>query len=181
MTEGKNGFLSKSLAGILLLIFIAVITMVSLTFFKPQNKINILSKTLDFSSAKIWEAIYIKNYYLSSKKEITKSIIYDSVKPQWTEFYTASDSVENKTYKYISKKQYSYAIINRKYEQINGIAIRLDSLSENKTKVTIAECSEYFNSWAGIYFQMLHPNTVIDYEFVKINNTIKYIDSISQK
>lgn len=181
MEEKKSSLLGKSLAIILGIVFIIILGMGGLSFFKPENKINKQSRDIDENINIVWKAIANKNYYLSSRKEITNFIIYDSLRPRWTEYFGKQDSVENRVYKLKEKKLFSYTIINRKYEQVNGIAILLDSIQDKKTKITIVECSQYFNTWAGIYFQLFHPNTVLDYEYIKINNTIHYIDSLSKK
>lgn len=172
MNYSKSGFLGKSLAIFLTIMFIIIIGMIVLTFIKPESKINSLNSIVDAPIDIVWQSIYDKKLYLATKKEIIKSTIYDTVIPRWVEFYSPSDSVENKAVKVEKNKLFTYAIINRKYEQVNGIAIRLEKVSESKTKVTIVECSQYFNSWASIYFQLFHPNTVVDYELVKIKNTI---------
>jgi hypothetical protein len=154
--------------------------MVCLTFIKPEPILNYQTKVIEYSLDKTWMAIYNKSYYLNSKKEITKYTIFDTTMPRWTEHYSSTDSVENKTIELINKKKFCYSIINKKYEQVNGIAIRIDSIGVNQTKLSIAECSQYFNSWASIYFKLFHPNTVIDYEFVKIKNTLQFIDNPTQ-
>ncbi len=171
MNYSKSGYLGKSLAIFLTLMFIVIVGMIVLTFIKPESKINSLCSEIDAPIDQVWRCIYDKKLYLATKKEITKSIIYDSVMPRWVEFYTPSDSVENKAVKVVKNKLFAYSIINRKYEQVNGISIRLDKVSEIKTRITIVECSQYFNAWASIYFQLFHPNTVVNYELLKIKNT----------
>lgn len=181
MENRHNTFQTRSLAVIFGLIIISLIGMLALHLFKPKPKTNIQSKVLDYPVSSVWNAVYEKAYYLRSKKEIMKYSIYDSVKPNWTEYYSPNDSVQNKTTAYHVKKSMNYTIVNLKYEQLHNISIALDSISSTQTKVTIAEKSIYNNAWAGIYFQMLHPHTVLDYEFVKISNTLQYIDSVSRK
>jgi hypothetical protein len=172
MNYNASGFKGKSLAIIFTLMLLISVAMIVLTFIKPDARINRLSSEIDAPIDQVWTCIYDKKLYLATKKEIIKSTIYDSIKPRWVEFYTPSDSVENVAYKVEKNRLFTYTIINRKYEQVNGIAIRLDKINEKKTKVTIVECSQYFNSWASIYFQLFHPNTVVDYELVKIKNTL---------
>lgn len=172
MNYSKSGFLGKSLAVFLTLMFLVVVAMIVLTFIKPDARTNRLSSEIDAPIDQVWTCIYDRKLYLATKKEIIKSTIYDTIIPRWVEFYTPSDSVENRAVKVETKRLFTYTIINRKYEQVNGIAIRLDKINDTKTKVTIVECSQYFNSWASIYFQLFHPNTVVDYEFIKIKNTL---------
>ncbi len=172
MDYNASGFKGKSLAIIFTLSIVLSIAMVALTFIKPDTKTNSLSSEIDAPIDQVWKCIYDKKLYLATRKEMIKSTIYDSINPRWVEFYSPSDSVENVTYKAVNNRLFDYTIINRKYEQVNGIAIRLEKINEKKTKVTIVECSQYFNSWASIYFQLFHPNTVLDYELVKIKNTL---------
>lgn len=175
MENFSSNFKRRSLAVLFSLCFLIAIGMVILTFIKPEAILNCQNQEINTSLDTVWKAIYDKKCYLTSKKEIIKYVIYDTILPRWSEYYTPSDSVENKVTKMESKRLFCYTIMNRKYEQVNGIAMRLDSISQNKTKVTIVECSQYFNSWASIYFKLFHPKTVIDYEFVKIKNTIQFI------
>jgi hypothetical protein len=180
MDQEQNKLLRKISALVFGIIFLSVIVLLGLTFFNPDSKINRSEKIINQSPTKTWQAIYDKKYYLQSKKEIIKYKIYDSLLPRWVEYYTPSDSVENQTKTIIPKTKFTYFTINKKHQQINGFSYRLDSISENQTKVKVYELSRYFNVWGSIYFQLFHPNTVLDYEFVKLNNTISIIDSLSK-
>lgn len=180
MEDRKNKVLGKLLAGVFLLVLIALIGLISVTFFVPESSIHSDTRELEYPSHRVWKAIYDRKYYLQSKNEIQSYIIRDSFKPRWVEKYTPSDSVENKTTSFIPFRKMTYFIINRKYQQINGFSFHLDSLSPNKTQLTCYEYSRYFNVWGAVYFQLFYPNTVLEYEFIKINNTLKYIDSVEQ-
>jgi len=181
MEESRNRILSKISAFVFGLIFLSVIILVGLTFFNPEAKINRTDKIIYQPLAKTWQAIYDKKYYLQSKKEIIRYKIYDSLSPRWVEFYTPSDSIENKTASWIPLKKLTYATLNTKHQQINTFSYRLEALDSNHTKVTIYELSRYFNIWGSIYFQLFQPSTVLDYEFVKLNNTLQYLDSLEKK
>ena len=180
MKESQNYMLSRISAFVFGVIFLSVIVLVGLTFFNPESKMNRSERIINQPLSKTWQAIYNKKNYLQSKKEINKYTIYDSLNPRWVEFYTPSDSIENLTTSWIPLKKMTYATINKKYQQINAFSYRLDSINQKDTKVTIYELSRYFNVWGSIYFQLFHPKTVIDYEFVKLNNTLTIIDSLSQ-
>lgn len=180
MDQEQNKLLRKISALVFGIIFLSVFVLLGLTFFNPDSKINHSEKIINQSPTKTWQAIYDKKYYLQSKKEIIKYKIYDSLSPRWVEYYTPGDSVENQTKTIIPKTKLTYFTINKKHQQINGFSYRLDSISENQTRVNVYELSRYFNVWGSIYFQLFHPNTVLDYEFVKLNNTITLIDSLSK-
>lgn len=176
-----QNFLSKLLIVVFIVIFMGVMALLTLSFFKPSDKTNVKTKTLPYSISKVWTSIYDRSYYLNSKKEIEKFTIYNSARPQWTEYYTGRDSVENRSVVVVKNKFFSYVSINRKYEQINGFMIRLDSVSTNSTKITIAEKSIFFNNWANIYFRILKPQALINFEHLKIQNTILFMNSNQEK
>lgn len=180
MKESQNNVLSRISAFVFGIIFLSVIVLLGLTFFNPDSKMNRSEKTINQPLAKTWNAIYDKKFYLQSKKEIIKYKIYDSLSPRWVEFYTPSDSIENVTTSWIPAKKLTYATVNSKHQQINAFSYRLDSIDNNHTKVTVFELSRYFNVWGSLYFQLFHPNTVLDYEFVKLNNTLTIIDSLTK-
>jgi hypothetical protein len=180
MEESRNKLLSRISAFVFGFIFLSVIALVGLTFFNPESKINSSEKIINQPVTKTWQAIYDKKYYLLSKKEIIKYTIYDSVNPRWVEFYTPSDSINNQTTTYIHSKKLTYAIVNNKHQQINSFSYRLDSIDDTHTKVKIYELSRYFNVWGSIYFQLFNPNTVLNYEFVKLNNTLSIMDSLAK-
>lgn len=180
MEEPKNGVLGKLSAFVFGLIFLSVIGLLGLTYFVPDSKINVEERILSQPIKKTWKAIYEKKYYLQTKKEISKYTIYDTILPKWVEFYTPSDSIENKTIRFTPMKKLTYVTVNTKHQQINAFSYRLDSIDNNHTKVTIYELSRYFNVWGSIYFQLFRPNTVLDYEFVKLNNALIIIDSLAQ-
>lgn len=174
MEEVKNKLLSRLSALVFGTVFLGVISLIALTFFVPTPTINTKEQIIDYPIVRVWEAIHKKNYYLQSKPQISKYKIYDTILPSWTEYYTPSDSTENKTKSIVLYKKLTYAIINAKHQQINTISFHLDSISPNQTKVKIYELSKYFNVWGAVYFQLFHPNTVIDYEFIKLKNTLEY-------
>lgn len=180
MEESQKNILSRISAFVFGLIFLSVIALLGLTFFNPESKMNRSERIIDQPLSKTWQAIYDKKNYLHSKKEISKYTIYDSISPRWVEFYTPSDSIENLTTSWIPSKKMTYATVNKKHQQINAFSYRLDSIDKNHTKVTVFELSRYFNVWGSLYFQLFHPNTVIDYEFVKLNNTLTSIDSVAK-
>ena len=181
MNSSKNNFLARLSAFVFGAIFLSVAVLLGLTFFVPESKIRKLEHTLDYPIALVWKAIYEPNYYLKAKKEITKYKIYDTVLPRWTEYYTPQDSIESKTTKVIQQMKLTYGIINKKHQQVNAFSFKLEAVNDKQTKLTIHEKSRYFNVWGSIYFQLFRPNTVIDYEYVKITNTLKYIDSLNQQ
>lgn len=181
MEEHKNRVLSRISAFVFGIIFLSVIALLGLTFFNPESKMNHSERIINHPLTKTWQAIYDKKYYLQSKKEIIQYKVYDSLSPRWVEFYTPSDSIENKTASWIPSKKLTYATLNTKHQQINALSYRIDSLDHNRTKVTIYELSRYFNVWGSIYFQLFQPSTVLDYEFVKLNNTLQYLDSLEKK
>jgi hypothetical protein len=180
MEESKNKLLSRISAFVFGFIFLSVIVLLGLTFFNPDSKMIRSEKTINQPINKTWNAIYDKKIYLQSKKEIIKYKIYDSISPRWVEFYTPNDSIENLTASWIHAKKMTYATVNTKHQQINAFSYRLDSIDNKHTKVTIFELSRYFNVWGSLYFQLFSPNTVIDYEFVKLNNALATIDSLAQ-
>lgn len=159
-------------------IFLSVAVLLALSFFNPKSNIKHANKTISHSTASVWQAIYNKELYLKSKKEITRYHIYDSISPKWVEYYTPNDSIENRTTSYTEKSRLTYASMNRKYQQVNAFSYRIDSLAPQRTRVTISEYSRYFNLWGSLYFQLFRPNTVLEYEFVKLENTLTYLDSL---
>lgn len=171
MEETQSKLNNKLTAIIFGIIFLAVIGMLSLTFFNKKPKVKSLSKVYPQNVATVWEALTKKNIYFSTKPEITKFVIYDSINPRWVEYYGRLDSINNETVRIDFHKNWNYNIINRKYEMVNGITIKLDSLS-NGTKVTIYEKSIYQNIWARTYFGVLKPSIVLDYEFLKLDNCL---------
>jgi len=181
MNSSKNTFLARLSAFVFGAIFLSVAVLLGLTFFVPESKIRKLENTLDYPIAQVWKAIYEPSHYLKAKKEITKYKIYDTVLPRWTEYYTPQDSIENKTTKVIQQMKLTYGIINKKHQQVNAFSFKLEAVNDKQTKLTIHEKSRYFNVWGSIYFQLFRPNTVIDYEYVKITNTLKYIDSLNKQ
>ena len=181
MNSSKNNFLARLSAFVFGAIFLSVAVLLGLTFFVPESKIRKLENTLDYPIAQVWKAIYEPSHYLKAKKEITKYKIYDTVLPRWTEYYTPQDSIENKTTKVIQQMKLTYGIINKKHQQVNAFSFKLEAVNDKQTKLTIHEKSRYFNVWGSIYFQLFRPNTVIDYEYVKITNTLKYIDSLNKQ
>lgn len=178
MNTSSQGFLGKLLAAIFGLVAIALVCLIGIIFFVPKTKINHKSETLPYSQEKVWAALSNKKFYLSSKKEIEKYRIVDSLKPRWIEYYTANDSVENITTSLVDKSRLTYAIVNRKYQQVNAFSFRLNASDSLHTQVDYYELSRYFNAWGAVYFQLFYPNTVIDYEMVKLRNTLQYIDSL---
>lgn len=180
MEEVQNNLLGRISAFVFGIIFLSVFILLGLTYFNPDSKMNRSEKIINQPLTKTWRAIYDKKFYLQTKKEIIKYTIYDSLSPRWVEFYTPSDSIENNTSSWIASKKLTYATVNKKHQQINAFSYRLDSIDNNHTKVTIYELSRYFNVWGSLYFQLFHPNTVIDYEFVKLNNTLYIIDSLAK-
>jgi hypothetical protein len=181
MNSSKNTFLARLSAFVFGAIFLSVAVLLGLTFFVPESKIRKLENTLDYPIAQVWKAIYEPSHYLKAKKEITKYKIYDTVLPHWTEYYTPQDSIENKTTKVIQQMKLTYGIINKKHQQVNAFSFKLEAVNDKQTKLIIYEKSRYFNVWGSIYFQLFRPNTVIDYEYVKITNTLKYIDSLNKQ
>jgi hypothetical protein len=169
--------LHRSLAFIFGFVFIAIAALIFISFLNPKGKVNESSQVFNQPIDKVWKVISDKRIYLDSKPEIAKYNIYDTVLPRWVEYYTPQDSVENKSSKSIANKQFVYTTVNRKYEQINGFNITLDSIAPTKTKVSIKEFSRYLNTSAGMYFQLFKPTAVLDYEFAKINHTLQYLDS----
>ncbi|MBL7790645.1 MAG: hypothetical protein JNL75_12520 [Chitinophagales bacterium] len=180
MQENQNKILNKLSAFVFGIIFLSVIILLGLTFFNPEPKVNSSEKLINQPLSKTWQAIYDKKFYLVSKKEITKYAIYDSIRPRWVEYYTPSDSIENITSSLEPLEKITYATINRKHQQINCFSYRLYAIDSHHTKVKIYELSRYFNVWGSIYFQLFKPNTVLDYEFVKLNNTFSTIDSLTK-
>jgi len=180
MNQNKHSFLGRLSAFVFGAIFLSVLVLLALTFFVPKGKMRKAEYTLDYPRQRVWQAIYQPTYYLSSKKEISKYKVYDTIMPRWTEYYTSQDSIENRTATVIPMHKLTYGILNRKHQQINAFSFRVDAIDAKHTKLTIYEWSRYFNVWGSIYFQLLRPNTVLDYEYVKIHNTLTYIDSIGQ-
>lgn len=171
MKESNSNLKNKFTALVFGLIFISVAGLLALTFFSKAPKTKTFSKNYTNTPDEVWTALTDKNVYFNSKPEIVKHTVYDSIKPTWVEYYSPSDSIKNVTTAIFPKKQWSYKIINEKYEMVNSVQIQLDSIHEG-TKVTISEISEYQNVWARTYFSFFNPNTVMDYEFVKLENCL---------
>lgn len=180
MNSSKNNFLARLSSFVFGAIFLSVAVLLGLTFFVPEDKIGEVEYTIDYPIAQVWQAVYKPSYYIKAKKEIIKYRIYDSILPCWTEYYTPQDSIENKTTTVIPQKKLTYGIVNQKHQQINTFSYKLEAVNDKQTKLSIYEKSRYFNVWGSIYFQLFRPTTVIDYEYVKIKNTLKYIDSQNQ-
>lgn len=170
-------FLRKSIVVILVFFLLAVIGLVSLTFLRPGQKPITESRIINSNINKVWQSIYHKELYLNSRKEISKYIIYDTINPKWVEYYGSSDSQNAFTVLSSVNSRFHYVTYSKKYLQVAGYQIKLSPISEDQTKVSIIEHSIYYNTWANIYMRILKPKASIDYEFLKITNTINYIDS----
>lgn len=173
-----NPLLRKSLVIILIVCFLGVLTLVFLTFLRPKTSGNSDSKTIPHNISKVWTAVFDKKNYLQSKKEIIKYNIYDTIVPRWTEYYGANDSQNNKAVLVQKNSRFHYVTWSYRYEQIVGYKIKLDSIQPDQTLVTITEKPLYYNTWANIYFNILKPKATIQYEFLKVQNTIQYMDSV---
>lgn len=177
MSQESQNFIRKFLIVVFTVIFIAVAILISLSLIKPSEKTVVISKVLPHPISIVWSSLIDRTHYLNSKKEIEKYVIYDTILPRWTEFYSRQDSIENKTVIVKKNRCYTYVSYNRKYEQINGFIIQLDSLSPQSTNMTVKENSIFFNNWANIYFHIFKPKAIASFEILKVENTIAYMNN----
>jgi len=168
-------FVQRLLAIVFGIIALGVLALIGLSFIKLDSRPTVQSKVISFPIDEVWKSVYQKENYLKSKKEIVRYTIYDSIRPQWVEYYSPNDSVENRTLSYEKNHLLRYLISNKKYEQTHEITIRLDSLAPQKTAIKVTEKSAYINNWSNIYFRLFHKDAVAQFEILKIENTLQYI------
>lgn len=168
-----NPILGKIFAFILFVVFIFLITMISLTFLAPKKYKNSKKYQIEGTSIQnVWDASNNIVAYQKSRENLYKLVVKDSSKLSFVEYYSPSDSIEYKTLVLNSNRYKKYKLVNWKYEQFNTIEMQLDSIP-NAIEVTFSETSIYQNVWARVYNTILAPNTTLDFEFFKIKSLIK--------
>jgi hypothetical protein len=155
-------------------LFLVTLFLVSLTFFAPKKFCSKVTLHLEVPDSIVWKALTDKNLYKKTRPELSKFVLYDSIKPRWVEYFTLSDSVVNETIRMTPKSQWSYCVKNLKYEQVNYFNYLIVP-NNHETTVFITENSSYLNIWARVYFGIFNKNAAIKFEELKLKNNIQYI------
>ncbi len=180
MSENQNPLFRKSLSILLAFFFLCVLGLIALSFIKPKTIESVQTRTMNYPVQKVWNSFFHPDLILKTRKDIDKYQVYDTISPRWVEYVGNKDTIEYKTIITQKNKRIHYLVVQRKYEQFNGFMISLDSIDTLHTRVTIREKSLYYNNWANIYFKILKPEVLIDFEFEKIDKTIQTLDSLNQ-
>jgi hypothetical protein len=170
--NNQSKFLGKLLAAILFIVFIVLIAMITLTFLAPKNTKFEVAKTLPYPIDSVWHASIDLETYRISRENITKFIVKDTTIPKWVEYYGNSDSIEVKT-THLKPNTYKYYIVfSQKYEQAIGVGMYLTPQGDS-THVVLKGKSIYQNVWGRVYYTIISPNTVSDFEFYKLECVLK--------
>ena len=165
-------YLGKLLSAILFVVFVVILGMIALTFIAPKNTTFEASKTLPYAMDSVWNASNDLETYRISRENITKFIIKDTTKPKWVEYYGNSDSIEVKTTHFKPNSYKYYIVLSRKYEQAIGVGMYLAPKGDS-TQVVLKGKTVYQNVWARVYYTILSPNTVPDFEFFRLESVLK--------
>lgn len=175
----KN-FHQRAIILILAFFFVCVCGLIGMTFLSHTRDFVTESRTIKAPIDKVWTSVADRQHYLRTRKEIIRYSIQDSIKPNWVEYYGVGDSLINKTVVSVPQSKFHYVAWSNKYLQVTGYKIQMQAIDSHSTHVSISEKTQYYNHSADVYMNILKPKASLNYEFLKITNTLNYLDSLGK-